>query len=168
MSPEQISDLDEIDRNILRILAKDPRAPYSDIAERIKAEGHEMSGEGIRYRVSDILEKTSIFFLLAPEQHNWEIVRLAISAGDGERDKERLFETLSEKKFWLVCRGVGSYDAYAIASAASTREVDDLITQVRELDVVERVDHSIETDRRTNVNDYLDVEDEGDSSAQES
>lgn len=163
MPPEPLSDLDEIDRNILRILAKDPRAPYSDIAERIKEEGHEMSGEGIRYRVSDILDKTSIFFLLAPEQHNWEIVRLAVSAGDDERDKERVIETLSDMKFWLVCRGIGSYDAYAIASAASTREVDDLVTQVREIDEVERVDHSIETDRSTNMNDYLDVEEEYDS-----
>jgi hypothetical protein len=61
-------------------------------------------------------------------------------------------------KFWLVCRGFGTYDIYAVASAASTQEVDDLVSEVRELDVIDEVDHSLETDRRTDVNDYLDVQ----------
>lgn len=158
MVTNQISDLDEIDRIILRILAQDPRAPYSDIAERLKDEGHEMSGEGIRHRVSNILDRTSIFFLLAPEDHTWEIVRLAVRAADGEGDKAAAFETLSDMKFWLVCRGFGDFDFYAVASAATTQEVDDLVSEVRELDVVDEVEHSLETNRRTDVNDYLDVQ----------
>lgn len=158
MVTNQISDLDEIDRIILRILAQDPRAPYSDIAERLKEEGHEMSGEGIRHRVSNILDRTSIFFLLAPEEHTWEIVRVAVHAGDDEGDKAAAFETLSDMKFWLVCRGFGDFDFYAVASAASTQEIDELVSEVRELDVIEEVEYSLETNRRTDVNDYLDVQ----------
>lgn len=158
MVSNQLSDFDEIDRIILRILAKTPRAPYSDIAQRLKEEGHEMSGEGIRHRVSNILDETSIFFLMEPDQHDWEIVRIAVKTSEQRGDKETAFETLSEMKFWLVCRGFGTYDIYAVASAASSREVDDFVSTVREVDEVERVDHSLETDRDTNVNDYLDVQ----------
>lgn len=160
MSSPQLGDLDEIDRVILQILAKEPRAPYSDIADRLKEKGHEMSSQGIRYRVSNILEKTSIFFLVEPDQHDWEIVRLAVKAGDGEDDKEAAFEAIADMKFWLVCRGIGMFDIYAIASAATSREVDELVTDVEELDAVEEVQHSFETDRRTDVNDYLHVQKE--------
>ena len=155
MASDQLEGMDEIDRMLLRILAKDPRAPYSDIADELEERGYEMSSEGIRYRVKNIFNKTSIFFLLSPEEHNWEIVRLAVSAVDEEGAKEALFEELSSMRFWLVCRGIGTYDAYAIASAESTQEVDELVTRVEELDEVDSTKHSIETDRRTDVDDYL-------------
>ncbi|MFC7157142.1 Lrp/AsnC family transcriptional regulator [Halomarina halobia] len=158
MSTGKIGDIDELDRLILKVLANDPRAPYSDIAEAIAEEGHEMSSEGIRYRVSKLLDQTSIFFLLSPGGHDWEIVRLAISVSDEPGAKEAAFEAVSGMPFWLVCRGVGSYDLYAAATAPSNVEVDSLLREVEELDSVVGVDYSIETQRDTNVDDYLSPE----------
>ncbi|MFB6164155.1 MAG: Lrp/AsnC family transcriptional regulator [Haloarculaceae archaeon] len=148
-------DADEVDRLILKALAKGPRTPYADIAEELADRGHEMSSEGVRHRVTKLLDRTSIFFLLEPEEHDWEIVRLAVSVSDADGAKERAMDQLSEMPFWLVTRGVGSYDVYAVATAADNAEVDRLLTAVEELDDVVDVEHSIETSRTTNVDDYL-------------
>ncbi|WP_336000703.1 Lrp/AsnC family transcriptional regulator [Halorientalis halophila] len=148
-------DADEVDRIILKALANGPRTPYSDIAEQLAAEGHEMSSEGVRHRVSKLLDRTSIFFLLEPDEHEWEIVRLAIRVTDDPDAKATALEEISEMPFWLVTRGVGTYDVYAVASAATNSRVDELVTAVTELEIVESVDHSTETSRHTNVDDYL-------------
>lgn len=155
MTGRKIGDVDKLDRLILKVLADDPRAPYSDIAEEIAEEGYEMSSEGIRYRVAKLFEQTSIFFLLAPSEHDWEIVRMNISVSDEPGAKGQAFEEISEMPFWLVCRGVGTYDIYAAGTAPSNVEVDELIRDVEELDVVVDVGYSIETNRDTNVDDYL-------------
>lgn len=148
---------DELDRLILKILANGPRTPYSDIAEQLADEGYEMSSEGVRHRVSKLLERTSIFFLLEPDEHEWEIVRLAISVTDDPGGKTEAMERISEMPFWLVVRGIGTYDIYAVATAATNSRVDELVSTVEELDAVVDVDHSIETSRYTNVEDYLSV-----------
>ena len=148
-------DADELDRLILKALADGPRTPYSDIAEQLAAEGHEMSSEGVRHRVSNLLDRTSIFFLLEPEEHDWEIVRLAISVSDEPDSKAEAMEQIAEMSFWLVTRGIGTFDIYAVATAATNSRVDDLVSRVEELDSVVEVEHSIETSRDTNVDDYL-------------
>jgi DNA-binding Lrp family transcriptional regulator len=148
-------DADEVDRIILKALANGPRTSYSDIAERLSQEGHEMSSEGVRHRVSKLLNRTSIFFLLEPEEHEWEIVRLAITVTDETDAKSTALNRISEMPFWLVTRGVGTYDIYAVATAATNSRVDELVSKVRELDVVDNVEQSIETSRDTNVDDYL-------------
>lgn len=158
MTTGKIDDLDKLDRLILKVLATDPRAPYSDIADRLAEEGYDMSSEGVRYRVSKLLEQTSIFFLLAPSEHNWEIVRLAISVGDDPDAKSKALDAVSEMPFWLVCRGVGSYDIYAVATAASNAEVDRLVREVEELPAVSEVEYSIETERHTDIDTYLSPE----------
>lgn len=148
-------DADELDRLILKALAEGPRTPYSDIAEQLAEEGHEMSSEGVRHRVSKLLDRTSIFFLLEPEEHEWEIVRLAISVSDEPGAKGEAMEAIAEMSFWLVTRGIGTYDIYAVATAATNSRVDELVSRVEELDTVVDVEHSIETSRYTNVDDYL-------------
>ena len=155
MSGRKIGDIDKLDRLILKVLANDPRAPYSDIAHDIAEEGYEMSSEGVRYRVSKLLEQTSIFFLLAPSDHDWEIVRLAISVHDDPGAKEEAFAAIAEMPFWLVCRGVGTYDIYAAGTTPSNSKVDELVRNVEELDAVVDVEYSIETRRDTNVDAYL-------------
>lgn len=152
---QNLGNVDQLDRLILKVLAKDPRAPYSDIAEKIAEEGYEMSSEGVRYRVSKLLDQTSIFFLLAPSEHEWEIVRMTVSVSDEPNAKAEALDAISEMPFWLVCRGVGSFDIYAAGTAPSNVEVDTLIREVRELEQVVDVDYSIETERNTNVDDYL-------------
>lgn len=152
---DSLEGLDDIDRTILRILAQDPRVPYSDIAERLGEEGHEMSSEGIRYRVSSLFETTSILLLTAPKEHGWEVMRLFIDVDNAPDAKQEAFATLSEMEFWMACKGIGSCDLYAVATVESTRDADELINQVRGIEHVNEVKHFLETDRETDVNNYL-------------
>lgn len=155
MANDRIGDLDEIDRLLLRILSRDPRMPYSDIADALAEEGHEMSGEGIRYRVSKLLEVTSVFFLLGPDEHGWEIYRLGITVTDAPRALERAFEAVSELDLWLTSAGLGDPDIYAVGTAVSNEEINRVIGDVRAIDAVKSVDFSIETRRQTNIHNYL-------------
>lgn len=147
--------LDEIDRAILRILSQNPRKPYSEIATSLKEEGYEMSGEGIRYRVGQLFDTTSILLLAGPKEHGWEVLRIFISTESYEGAKVSTVESLSEMDFWLVCRLVGSFDMYAVATVQSNHEADRLISAVRELESVANVEFAFETGRDTNVEKYL-------------
>jgi len=148
-------DLDEIDRKILAILARDPRTPYSDIADELADDGHEMSTEGIRYRVANLFETTSVLLTTEPKEHGWEVVRLTISVGNGRDVKTETYDRLKGMDFWMVCRVVGSFDFYAVATVPSNHEADELISRVRGIEGVTRVDHALETGRETITDNYL-------------
>lgn len=154
------SELDEIDRIILGILSDNPRTPYSDIAEELKQRGHEMSGEGIRYRVQHLFDSTSTFFMLNPESHDWHVLRLSISVDDSPNAKSRVLTELQEKSFWFLSSGVGSFDIYANVLAKTLGEVDDHIADVRSIEEVESVDFFLETRRMTDMRDYFPIEEE--------
>lgn len=156
MTGSGLENIDDIDAQILRILANDPRMPYQDIANELAEVGYEMSGEGIRYRVSKLMEATTAFFLLDPERTSWEreIVRIAARATDGPGDKTEMFERISEMPFWHVTMGIGTYDVYAVAMAPSLSDIESLLTTVRELDCVDTVDHIVVTERSSDLDDY--------------
>lgn len=147
--------LDDLDRTILRILAQDPRTPYSNIAEKLEEEGHEMSSEGIRYRVSKLFETTSILLLTAPKEHGWEVMRLFISVENAPDAKAETFVQLNEMPFWMTCKVMGTYDLYAVATVQSNRDADGLISDIRGLEHVTQVKHAVETDRTTDIDNYL-------------
>lgn len=149
--------LDEIDWEILRLLAADPRRPYSDISEELRIRGHEMSGEGIRYRVDKILDTMSIFFLLHPNEQDWEVIIFLINVDNEPGAKEQLAEELFGGKFWFVSRGFGSFDVYAIATAATTNDIEGLLTEVRGYDHVTNVDYLVETHRELEISNYFPI-----------
>lgn len=155
MSPDSRSSLDEIDHLILSILAKNPRTPYSDIADGLAAKGHSMSAEAIRKRVSKIFEATSMFFLLSPDEHDWEIARIGIRVENEPGAKARVLDAISEMNIWFINRGFGTLDLYAVATAASNEEVEQLLTEIRELDGVADIEYIVETGRITNIQNYL-------------
>lgn len=154
MTDSQFENIDNIDSLILQILSLDPRAPYSEIAEELEEAGYEMSSEGIRYRVSKLLDTTEVFFLLDPEDISWEIVRIAAEAVDEAGAKDELFEKISEMRLWHVVRGIGTYDVYAVGMAPTLSEIDELVTTIEEYDEAKRVDHIVVTDRESNMEDY--------------
>lgn len=154
-SDERWPTFDEIDSVILRVLAEDPRKPYSDIAADLAAEGHEMSTEGVRYRVKKIMQATTVFFLLDPRETGWELVRLAVTATDEAGARDRVFELLQELPFWHVSIGLGSFDVYAVGSLPSIEDIDRTLMTIREQDVVETVDHVVVTDRNRDMSSYL-------------
>lgn len=154
MTDPQFENIDDIDSLILQILSSDPRTPYSEIATRLEEAGHEMSSEGIRYRVSKLLDTTTVFFLLDPEDISWEIVRIAVEAVDEDGAKDETFRKISEMRLWHVVRGLGTYDVYAVGMAPTLSEIDDLVTSIEEYDEVERVDHMVVTERESDMKDY--------------
>lgn len=154
MTDSQFENIDDIDSLILQILSSDPRAPYSEIAHELEQAGYEMSSEGIRYRVSKLLDTTTVFFLLDPEDISWEIVRIAVEAVNEAGAKDETFRKISEMRLWHVVRGIGTYDVYAVGMAPTLSEIDELVTTIEEYDVVERVDHIVVTDRESNMEDY--------------
>lgn len=149
--------LDEIDWEILRLLAADPRRPYSNISEKLRERGYEMSGEGIRYRVEKIFDMMSIFFMLHPNEQDWEPIIFLINVNNEPGAKERVAEELFGGKFWFVSRGFGSFDIYAIATAATTADIEELITDVRGYDHVANVDYLIETHRELEISNYFPI-----------
>lgn len=155
MTDRPVDELDDIDRVILRILARNPRIPYSDIAEELAEEGYEMSSEGIRYRVSNLFDSTSILLLTAPKDHGWEVLRLLVSVENEPGAEREAFERLQEMEFWMACRTMGSSDLYAVATARSNREAHEMVSEVRGLEHVESVEPLIETDRETDISNYL-------------
>lgn len=150
----KLQNFDEIDSRILQILSEDPRAPYSDIAQELESYGYQMSSEGIRYRVSNLMEATTAFFLLDPDELDWEIVRLTVQTSNDPDAKTDAFERISGLPFWHVTRGIGTYDIYAVAMAPTMREIDELVTTINEFDSVVRTDHIVVTEHRSDLADY--------------
>lgn len=158
MPKQTFESFDDIDGVILRVLAENPRAPYSEITEVLADMGYEMSPEGVRYRVDKIIELTTVFFLVDPGSVSWEILRVAVVTDDSPNAKRDAFELLCEQPFWHVSRGIGTYDLYAVGSAPSLREADELVTAVREADCVERAEYIVVTGRNQDMTQYLNMD----------
>ncbi|PSQ17527.1 AsnC family protein [Halobacteriales archaeon QS_8_69_26] len=154
--------MDEIDRIILGILNENPRTPYSEIADRLAERGYEMSSQGIRYRVENLFEETSVFFTFRPDEANWHIVRMALSVTEEEDARDRVIDRLRELPFWFVGSGFGSFDIYAVSTVTGTGDIDDLLTDVRAIDGVSSVEYIIETDRAVDVEKYYPIEESND------
>jgi len=155
------SGMDEIDRIIMGILAEDPRTPYSEIAHQLEEEGFQMSSEGIRYRVRNLFEVTSPFFMINPEEHDWHVIRLWLEIEEGDRSKDEVFETLDKMNFWFLSRGFGTIGLYAVGTAPSTKYIEDVLDRVRGLDGIKEVNYFVETKRSIDVKKYLPINDTG-------
>ncbi|MDF9747793.1 Lrp/AsnC family transcriptional regulator [Natrinema salsiterrestre] len=156
-SDDDLLEIDEIDRRILEILANDPRSPYADIADELTEYDIDLSSEGVRRRVTSLLENMTSFFLPRPERNSWEIVLVTARTADEANSKRDVFEEMSNMDFWFVAEGFGTVDLYGIATAKSNAEIDDLLVQMQALDSVTEIDHFIETDRAVNIRNYLPV-----------
>lgn len=156
-SRDDVFEIDEIDRRILEILANDPRSPYADIADELAEYDIDMSSEGVRRRVTRLLDNMTSFFLPRPERNSWEIVLVTVRTSDDPTAKRDVFEAMSEMDFWFVAEGFGTVDLYAIATAKSNPEIDELLVEVRGLKEVTEMEYFIETDRAVNIRNYLPV-----------
>jgi DNA-binding Lrp family transcriptional regulator len=154
MTESPFDAFDAIDTQILVVLSEDPRMSYQQLSRRLSEEGYEMSAEGVRRRVTDLMAVTTPFFLLDPEQLAWEIVRISVRATDGPGDKDEAFERIADLPFWHVTKGVGTYDIYGVGMAPTITEVEEMISEIRGYDCVDRVDFIVVTDRRSDLEDY--------------
>jgi DNA-binding Lrp family transcriptional regulator len=156
MSESPFDAFDAIDTQILVILSEDPRMSYQQLSRRLSEKGYEMSAEGVRRRVTDLMAATTPFFLLDPEQvtWEWEIVRISVRATDGPGDKDEAFECIAELPFWHVTKGIGTYDIYGVGMAPTIADVEEMVSEIRGYECVAEIDFIVVTDRRSDLEDY--------------
>lgn len=154
MTESPVDEFDEIDTQILVILSEDPRMSYQKLSRRLGDVGYEMSAEGVRHRVSDLMEATTPFFLLDPDQLSWEIVRISVRATDGPGDKHEAFKRIADMPFWHVTKGIGTYDIYGVGMAPTLEDVEEMVTEIRGYECVATVDHIVVTERASDLEDY--------------
>ena len=123
--------MDELDREILAILRRDARTPYTEIADRVG------TSEGtVRNRVEQLVEDGVIErFTVATRRGN---VKAMIEIGvDVNVDTGGLTERLAEwEPVDFVWQVSGDEDIVLVVDAADTASLNDLITRARELEEV--------------------------------
>jgi DNA-binding Lrp family transcriptional regulator len=155
MDDTPVKELDEIDREILRMLSKNPRIPYKELSSKLEESGYEMTGEGVRYRVSKLLDATSPFFLLLPAEFGWEVLRICIVVENMKNAVDEVNEAVCESDAWLVTKGFGDFDIWAIMIAKNNRDIQNFLTNIKSIEYVDQVHHFVETERQTYMKDYL-------------
>ena len=123
--------MDELDRQILDILRRDARTPYTEIAEQVG------TSEGtVRNRVDGLIAEGTIErFTVATKTGNVKaMVEIRV---DVDVQTEGLTEKMAEWDevdfAWLVS---GDEDIVLVADAADTSQLNDLISRAREFDEV--------------------------------
>jgi len=123
--------MDDLDRQILAILRRDSRTPYTEIADRIG------TSEGtVRNRVERLIEDDVIErFTVATRTGN---VKAMIEVGVAvDVDTGEIFDRMAEwTEVDFVWQVSGEEDIVVVADAADTGSLNDLITRARELDQV--------------------------------
>lgn len=152
------TNIDRADREILGILAENPRIPYSEISKRLAEEDLELSSEAVRQRVSSLFDITSNFFLVRPRSHDWELLLVTIRTANHPGAKQDVFETMSEMSYWYVGSGFGTIDLYGFATVDSNAKIDALLERTRNQEAVTDMDYFIETKRSAAVEKYLQIE----------
>ena len=123
--------MDELDREILNVLRRDSRTPYTEIADRVG------TSEGtVRNRVERLTEEGVIErFTVATRTGNIKaMIEIGVDvAVDTTEVSKRMAEWDEVDFVWQVS---GEEDIVIVVDAADTRSVNDLITKARELDEV--------------------------------
>jgi DNA-binding Lrp family transcriptional regulator len=123
--------MDNLDREILDILRRDARTPYTEIADQVG------TSEGtVRNRVEQLVEDGIIErFTIATHRGNVKSmieIRVGVDVDTGEIS-DRLARWQAVDFVWQVS---GEEDIVLIVDAADTEGINELITRARELDEV--------------------------------
>ncbi|MDG5776226.1 Lrp/AsnC family transcriptional regulator [Haloarculaceae archaeon H-GB2-1] len=123
--------MDDLDREILGILRKDARTPYTEIADVVG------TSEGtVRNRVERLVDDGIIErFTVATRTGNVKaMIEVSVDVNvDTQEVSERLADWPEVDFVWQVS---GEEDIVLVVDTADTAQVNDLITQARELDDV--------------------------------
>ena len=135
--------MDELDREILAILRRDARTPYTEIAEAVS------TSEGtIRNRVDGMVENGIIErFTVSSRTGNVKaMIEIAVDvAVDTNQIAEEMATWRAVDFVWQVS---GEEDLVMIVDAADTNRINELITKARELDEVVRTKTRLILDER--------------------
>ena len=123
--------MDELDREILDVLRRDARTPYTEIAERVGTSEGTVRNRVERMNETGVIER----FTVATRTGN---IKAMIEVGvdvavDTTEVADRMAEWDEVDFVWQVS---GEEDVVLIVDAADTRGVNELITQARDMDEI--------------------------------
>ena len=135
--------MDDLDQEILDILRRDARAPYTEIAEQVG------TSEGtVRNRVERLLEEGIIErFTVSTRTGNIKaMIEVSVKVNVHTTEiTERMAEWDQVDFVWQVS---GEADIVLVVDAADTQAVNKLITRARELEEVENTKTRLILDER--------------------
>jgi DNA-binding Lrp family transcriptional regulator len=135
--------MDDLDRQILDILRRDARTPYTEIAEQVG------TSEGtVRNRVERLLDEGIIErFTVSTRTGNIKAM-IEVSVKVNVHTTE-ISETMAEwDQVDFVWQVSGEEDVVLVVDAADTQAVNQLITRAREMDEVENTKTRLILDER--------------------
>ncbi|MDF9744809.1 MULTISPECIES: Lrp/AsnC family transcriptional regulator [Natrinema] len=123
--------MDELDRQILDILRRDARTPYTEIADEVGTSEGTVRNRVERMMDDDVIERFTISTRTGNVQAMLEI-SVAVDV-DTKEVSERMAEWDEIDFVWMVS---GEQDIVLVVDAADTRGVNDLITKARDQEEV--------------------------------
>ncbi len=123
--------MDDLDRQILDILRRDARTPYTEIADEVGTSEGTVRNRVERMMDDEIIER----FTIATRTGNVKaMLEIGVAVDvDTKAVSERMAEWKEVDFVWMVS---GEQDIVLVVDAADTRGVNDLITQARDQDEV--------------------------------
>ena len=135
--------MDDLDRQILDILRRDARTPYTEIAEQV-----ETSEGTVRNRVERLLEEGIIErFTISTRTGNIKaMIEVSVKVNVHTTEISEAMAEWDQVDFvWQVS---GEEDVVLVVDAADTQAVNQLITRAREMDEVENTKTRLILDER--------------------
>ena len=123
--------MDDLDRQILDILRRDARTPYTEIADEVGTSEGTVRNRVERMMDDDVIERFTISTRTGNVQAMLEI-SVAVDV-DTKAVSERMAEGDEVDFVWMVS---GEQDIVLVVDAADTRGVNDLITKARDQEEV--------------------------------
>ena len=123
--------MDDLDRQILDILRRDARTPYTEIADEVGTSEGTVRNRVERMMDDDVIERFTISTRTGNVQAMLEI-SVAVDV-DTKEVSERMAEWDEVDFVWMVS---GEQDIVLVVDAADTRGVNDLITKARDQEEV--------------------------------
>ncbi|TYL40215.1 AsnC family transcriptional regulator [Natronococcus pandeyae] len=123
--------MDELDRQILDMLRRDARTPYTEIADEVGTSEGTVRNRVERMMDEDVIER----FTISTHTGNVKaMIEVSVAVDvDTKGISERMAEWEEVDFVWMVS---GEQDVVLVVDAADTRGVNDLITQARDQEEV--------------------------------
>lgn len=123
--------MDSLDHDILEVLRRDARTPYTEIADRL-----DVSEGTVRNRVEAMVESGAIErFTVSTRTGNVKaMIEVEVAVGVDTEALAGVLADWAEVDFvWIVS---GDQDVVVVVDAADTRSVNDLVARARDRDEI--------------------------------
>lgn len=148
---KEMSELDEINKEILRLLCEDSRYQYTELQKRLVKRGHKLTRETVEYRVKKMIEGGVIrkFAMITdPEKLGYQICCHIVIDLINPRKRDEVGKELAELPNTAYVHSAAN--AFDIACRIFFRDVKEMIAFLDELRGDERIgDFDIQIIRKT-------------------